>query len=146
MPRASVRFSALWRGLAAGIASTALLGCAATLDRGADFYRQGRYIDADQLFEHAEPGLSQLEGRERARYALYRGATYLALGDSAGARRWLGYGARLGAPALSGLSGEEQQLLRDGLRALGSFAGWSAASSAAASSAGLAVRAVRLSP
>jgi len=106
---------------------------------------QGRYIDADQLFEHAEPGLSQLELGERARYALYRGATFLALGDSAGAQRWLGYGARLGRPALSGLSLEEQQLLRDSLRALGTVALWSTASSAAAGGAGLATQAVRLS-
>jgi hypothetical protein len=107
---------------------------------------QGRYIDADQLFEHAEAGLSQLELGERARYALYRGATYLALGDSAGAQRWLGYGARLGAPALSGLSLQEQQLLHDSLRALGSLAVWSTASSATAVGTGLAARAVRFSP
>ena len=74
--------------MAAAIASTALLGCASSaLNRGADFYRQGRYIDADELFEHAEPGLSRLQVEERARYALYRGATYLALGDAFTAQR-----------------------------------------------------------
>jgi hypothetical protein len=133
--------------MTAAIAGAALLGCAAsTVNRGANFYSQGRYIDADQLFEQTEPGLAQLDVEERARYAVYRGATYLALGDSSGAQRWLGYGSRLGGPALSALSVEEQQLLRDGLRAVGGMPAWSAASSAAAAGVGLAARTVRLNP
>jgi hypothetical protein len=132
----------MWQGLvAAALASTALLGCTVSaVNRGADFYTQGRYIDADQLFEQTEPALLQLEVEERARYALYRGATYLALGDSAGAQRWFGYGSRLGGAALSALSVQEQQLLRESLRSLGGARAWSAAGSAAAYGPGLAVQ------
>ncbi|MEO8183256.1 MAG: hypothetical protein ABI895_30860 [Deltaproteobacteria bacterium] len=153
--------------MAAAIASTALLGCGnSAVSRGADFYRQGRYIDADQLLEHAEPGLLRLEVQERARYALYRGATYLALGDAVTAQRWLGYGSRLGGAALSALSEQEQQLMRDSLGSLGGAGVWSTASSvaatgvaatgvaatgvaatgAAAAGAGLAAPSVRLNP
>ena len=149
MRRASARCcSALClRSWAAVIASAAVLGCAtSTVNRGADFYRQGRYIDADQLFEQAEPELAQLAVEERARYALYRGATYLALGDSSGAQRWLGDDSRLRGSALSALSGEEQQLLRASLRTLGGFPVWNAASNAAPMGAGLAAQSVRLSP
>lgn len=147
MSRAAARNgSPIWRGLmAAAIASAALLGCAASpVSRGADFYLQGRYIDADQLFEQAEPGFSQLAEAERARYALYRAATYLALGDYLGAQRWLTYGARLRGTGFSALSGPDQQLLQASLRSIGGLPVWTAASDTAA--AGLAARAGWLSP
>ncbi|MEY4546222.1 MAG: hypothetical protein RL685_2417 [Pseudomonadota bacterium] len=80
----------------ATLAAIALLGCAASpVSRGAEFYRQGRHIDAAQVFEHGEPRLSQLELGERARYALYRGSNYLALGDRDTASGWLAYVAGL---------------------------------------------------
>jgi hypothetical protein len=133
--------------MGAVLASAALLGCvASTVHRGADFYMQGRYIDADALFEQTEPGLSQLQVAERARYAVYRAATYLALGDSAGAQRWLGYGSRLGPAALADLSADEQKLLSESLRAFGGGPAWGAASSSAAAGAGLAAQSLRLSP
>ena len=146
MRRASVRSSATWRGfVAAALASATLAGCAASrVNRGADFYMQGRYIDADQLFEQTEPGLAHWNVDERARYALYRGATYLALGDFSGAQRWLGYGSRLGGPAV--FSDEERGLLRDSLRTLGGNAGWGAAAGATTVGVGLAAQAVRLGP
>jgi hypothetical protein len=88
------------------------------VNRGADFYRQGRYIDADQLFEHHEPELVDYDAGDRARYGLYRGATYLALGDAEGARRWLGYGAQTAGAATQELSALELGLLHDSVRAL----------------------------
>jgi hypothetical protein len=128
--------------LTAAVASAVLLGCAAsTVNRGADLYLEGRYIDADQLFEQAAPGFSHLPVEERARYALYRGATYLALGDSAGAQGWLAYGSRLGRSAFSA---EEQQLLGASLRAVGGFPVWNAASQAAVVGPGLAAPSLRL--
>ena len=90
-----------WRG--AGWNRAALLVWAAaassacgssTVQQGAEFYVEGRYIDADQVFEQTELQLPSFAADERAQYGLYRGATLLALGDHERARRWLAYGAR----------------------------------------------------
>ena len=78
------------------------LGCASSsVTRGAEFYAQGRYIDAAQVFEYDERNLPAYGPQDRARYALYRGATLRALGDHEGARQWLAYGKRLGARSFS---------------------------------------------
>lgn len=132
----------------AALAAIALLGCATSpLSRGAEFYRQGRHIDADQVFEHGESTLSQLELGERARYALYRGSNYLALGDRDTAGRWLAYGAGLDR-ASGAFSSEERALLQSGLRATSHTAAVRGAASISVASklgTGLAVRG-RLSP
>ncbi|MEY2936277.1 MAG: hypothetical protein RL033_7026 [Pseudomonadota bacterium] len=134
--------------LLAALAAIALLGCATSpVSRGAEFYRQGRHIDADLVFEHGEPTLSQLELGERARYALYRGSNYLALGDRDTASRWLAYGAGLDHTA-GALSSEERTLLQSGLRATSGVAPARGAASISVASklgTGLAVRG-RLSP
>jgi hypothetical protein len=111
------RWRSSWQALApVVVASALLLGCSASaVNRGADFYIQGRYIDADQLFEHHEVNLADYGAGERARYALYRGATYLALGDSANARRWL---SSRELSIRASLSSAEQRLLLHSLRAL----------------------------
>jgi hypothetical protein len=98
------------------LASTALLsGCvASSVQRGAEFYMQRRYIDAAQVFEHSERQLQELEDAERAEYSLYRGATFLALGNRDGARQWLS-GARLG---WAHLSARDRALLTDSLRVI----------------------------
>jgi hypothetical protein len=115
--------------------------------RGADFYQQGRYIDADQVFEHSEAQLASWGTSERARYGLYRGLTYLALGDQSLARRWLRYGATLDEAELDRLSAAERQLLSESLRAVGGpAAALNTASSGAAAGAGLVTRSVRLAP
>jgi hypothetical protein len=123
------------------------LGCArSSVTRGADFYQQGRYIDADQLFEHTEPLLPSWDVSERARYGLYRGLTYLALGDLPLAHRWVRYGATLDASALQRLTAGERELLSESLRAVGAAATLNAASSGTAAGAGLVTRAVQLRP
>jgi hypothetical protein len=134
---------------AAAVACLTSLGCSrSSVTRGADFYQQGRYIDADQIFEHSEQNLASWEGGERARYGLYRGLTYLALGDVTMARRWLRYGAALDAAALDQLTAAERGLLSESLRALAApAAALNAASTGAAAGAKLVVtRSVRLAP
>jgi hypothetical protein len=80
----------------------ALCGCGeAALNRGADFYMQQRYIDAAQVFEHAERSLTNYGADDRARYGLYRGATLFALGDTDRARHWLTYSAESVTSSLS---------------------------------------------
>lgn len=86
--------------------------CGSAVSRGAEFYTQGRYIDAAQVFEHTEHELSSYSEAERARYALYRGATLLALGYEDDARHWLNYGSAL---ALESLEEGERSALFDAL-------------------------------
>jgi hypothetical protein len=101
------------RGSVASVLSAlclALLGCGASaLNRGADFYTQGRYIDAAQVFEHTEADLAGYDGAERARYGYYRGATLLALGYTDDARHWLSYGGAFAVTSLS--AGEREHLI-----------------------------------
>lgn len=111
--QARVRFAASLRLAALCAAAT---GCAATcVERGAEFYGERRYIDAAQVFEHNERQLAAYEAKERAEYAVYRGATFLALGDRKGARQWLDYGARIGDGLLSP---EARTLLVQSMRAV----------------------------
>jgi hypothetical protein len=132
---------------AAAVAYFTLLGCTrSAVTRGADFYQQGRYIDADQMFEQTEPQLASWDATERARYGLYRGSTYLALGDVSRARRWLRYGMA-DAAALERLTAAERELLSESLRTLaGPGAALNAASSGTAAGLGLVTRSVQLGP
>lgn len=75
---------------------------------------QRRYIDAAQVFEHCERQLPGWEEGARAEYALYRGATFLALGNKDAARVWL-EGAQRG---WTHLSASDRALLADSLRAV----------------------------
>jgi hypothetical protein len=133
---------------AVAVACFTWLGCArSAVTRGADFYQQGRYIDADQLFEQNEPLLASWEAIERARYGLYRGLTYLALGDLSMARHWLRYGALLDASALERLTPAERELLFQSLLTVGGpAAALNTASSGAAAGAGLVTHSVHLGP
>ena len=146
--RAATRRAAAYEAIAAAaVACFAWLGCApSAVTRGADFYQQGRYIDADQLLEQTEPLLASWSVSERARYGLYRGSTYLALGDLPMAQRWLRYGAALDASTLDELSLSERQLLSESVRAVGGPAALNAASSGTAAGAELVTRSVRLTP
>jgi tetratricopeptide (TPR) repeat protein len=104
--------------LAALLAQSA---CATSaLHRGAELYVEGRYIDADQVFEQTEPQLADYAAEERAHYGLYRGATLAALGDHQRARRWLAYGVRFDR---AGYSSGERALLERSLRDVSSVSG-----------------------
>jgi hypothetical protein len=96
----------------AALCSVCLAACGSAVGRGAEFYTQGRYIDAAQLFEHTEHSLQSYSEPERARYGLYRGATLLALGDANEARHWFNYGSAL---ALESLEEGERSTLFEAL-------------------------------
>ncbi len=91
--RASTRRAFAFAGSVA-FAVTALLlstGCGSPVSRGTVLYRQQNYIEAAEAFEHTQGRLVAMEPVERARYGLYRGLTFIALGDLRGAERWLDY-------------------------------------------------------
>lgn len=98
-PRLGLCSLRVW--IAAAICAICCCSCGSAVNRGAEFYTQGRYIDAALVFEHAEARLESYGDAERARYGLYRGATLLALGYAEGARHWLDYGSALALHSLS---------------------------------------------
>lgn len=59
--------------------------------RGTSLYHDGQYVEAADVFERTEMRLRTASSAERARFGLYRGATFLKLGDVPHAARWLGY-------------------------------------------------------
>jgi hypothetical protein len=69
-------------------------GCHGTFGAGVRDYDHARYPEAIEELREAEPHAASWRGRDRARYALYRGLTHLALGDRRETLRWLGEAKR----------------------------------------------------
>src|SRR5438045_177907 len=65
------------------------------VQRGADLYGAGRYVEADEVFERSQPRVARAPLAERAAYAAYRGATFIALGDLRHAQYWLAVASEL---------------------------------------------------
>lgn len=108
---------------ALAIASLALLmsGCAGHfVARGSDLYDDGHYVEAAEVFERTEARLATCSTSERARFGLYRGATFLKLGDVEHAARWLGYARSIKNSEPDALGSDDSQLLDASLKALGS--------------------------
>ncbi len=70
------------------------VGCAGSFASGIRDYDHGRYPEALEQMSEIEADASAWRGLDRARYALYRGLTHLALGDRAATLRWLGEAKR----------------------------------------------------
>jgi hypothetical protein len=98
----------------------ALTACGAShyVQRGADLYCEGRYVEADEVFEHSEPRVARAPIEERAAYAAYRGATFVALGDLRHAQHWLGIATELERAHPGALRAEERLFLDGAWRAL----------------------------
>jgi hypothetical protein len=87
--------------------------------RGAALYEDAHYVEAAEVFEQTEERLSSSSSAERARFGLYRGATFLKLGDTAHAARWLGYARSTVKSDPDALSDDDLALLGASLKALG---------------------------
>ena len=93
------------------------LGCAPHyVNRGTELYAGGRYIEAAEIFERTEPRLATSSPPERCRYALYRGATLLALGDEPRGESWLRYCNQILQTEPEALSQAEHTMLGRALR------------------------------
>lgn len=107
------------------LAASALLmlaGCGGHfVTRGADLYDDGRYVEAAEVFERTEQRLAQSPAEERARFGLYRGATFLKLGDAVHAARWLGYARSVVSSDPDALNGDEHAMLESSLKAVASI-------------------------
>jgi hypothetical protein len=98
----------------------ALSGCGANhyVQRGADLYGEGRYVEADEVFERSEPRVARATMEQRAAYATYRGATFVALGDLQRAQHWLGIASEIEHEYPGSLRVEQRAFLDGAWRAL----------------------------
>jgi tetratricopeptide (TPR) repeat protein len=104
----------------AGALALLLSGCGAHfVSRGSSLYQDGHYVEAAEVFEQTERRLDGCSSRERARFGLYRGATYLKLGDTPHAARWLGYARAIESSEPNALNRSDSALLDASLQALG---------------------------
>jgi hypothetical protein len=81
--------------------------CSGSFGAGVRAYDHGRYPEALEELRSAERDAVRARGRDRVRYALYRGLTHLALGDREGTRRWLGEAKRAADQSPTLLSDED---------------------------------------
>jgi hypothetical protein len=89
------------------------------VSRGTDLYSDGRYVEAAEVFERTEARLAESSSGERARFGLYRGATFLKLGDAVHAARWLGYARSVVTQHPDALGSSDAALLEASLQTLG---------------------------
>lgn len=86
-------------------------------------FDEARYAEAARAFRELEPELGGFSRQERARYALYRGLTHLALGDSRPAERWLVYAKAASERDPELLDGIELRRLRAAWYSMGRMPG-----------------------
>ena len=86
--RSVPRVEAVW-GLFATAALAALAGCAGPLARAEAQFTDGQYPAAKQALAALESESRTWDAASRAEYALYRGLTLAALGDSSRGAAWL---------------------------------------------------------
>lgn len=81
-------------------------------------YREGRYIEAAEMFELTEQRLAASDPAIRAEYGLYRGLTFLRLDDLRSAREWLSYAFTVEQSGSGLLDSDEHTLLDHGWKEL----------------------------
>jgi hypothetical protein len=87
------------------------------VQRGADLYGEGRYVEADEVFARSEPRIEHAALEQRAAYAAYRGATFVALGDLQHAQHWLTMASEIEHAHPGTLRPEERSFLEGAWRA-----------------------------
>jgi hypothetical protein len=80
---------ARWSFAFALVAALSAFGCAGSFGAGVRDYDHGRYPEALEELRTAECDAQAWHSSDRARYALYRGLTHLALGARPAAVYWL---------------------------------------------------------
>jgi len=89
-----------------------LSGCGGHyVNRGADLFADGRYVEAAEVFERTQHRLPKSDADEQARYGLYRGATLFLLGDFAHAQQWLAYAYEVERKSPGALDREDRAFL-----------------------------------
>jgi len=99
----------------------ALTACGSShyVQRGADLYGEGRFVEADEVFARSEPRIARAPLEQRAAYAAYRGATFIALGDLPHAYHWLSMASEIERSQPGTLRSRERAFLDGAWRAYG---------------------------
>jgi len=87
------------------------------IQRGADLYGEGRYVEADEVFARSEPRVARAALEQRAAYAAYRGATFIALGDLPHAQHWLSMASEIERANPGTLRADDRAFLEGAWRA-----------------------------
>lgn len=95
-----------------------MAACSPYVNRGEVLYREGRYIEAAEVFELTEAKLRASSSEICAEYGLYRGLTYLRLDDLRSAHVWLTYASTVEKQRPGQLTTDERSLLDQGWREL----------------------------
>ncbi|HEY0463959.1 MAG TPA: hypothetical protein VGC79_07110 [Polyangiaceae bacterium] len=103
----------LGASLTAGLVLLTACGSAHYVQRGADLYGEGRYVEADEVFARSEPRVAHAALEQRAAYAAYRGATFVALGDLPHAQHWLSVATEI-ERARPGTLAKDERVFLDG--------------------------------
>jgi hypothetical protein len=111
------QFAVLEASVAACFMALTACGSGHYVQRGADLYGEGRYVEADEVFARSEPRVAQAAPEQRAAYAAYRGATFVALGDLPHARHWLSMASEIERRQPGTLRTEERAFLDGAWRA-----------------------------
>lgn len=101
------------------LVSSLIFGCASPLTEAQSSFDEARYPDAVGEFAALAPDLPRLDQHELFQYALYRGLSHLALGDSAPAERWLTLAKRMTDEAPRLATATERGRLLSARRAMG---------------------------
>ena len=100
-----------------------LTACASPLREARTSFDEARYPDAAAQYRALGPRAAHLSEPELFEYALYRGLSHLALGDSVPARRWLAAAKRLSERSPGVANSDEQGRLMAAWRAMGFMPG-----------------------
>jgi tetratricopeptide (TPR) repeat protein len=122
MCSAVVRQRSRLSALVLGVSLFAMACGSHYVSRGSALYADGRYVEAAEVFERTEVRLASSSDRERARFGVYRGATFLKLGDVPHAARWLGYARSIVKRDKDALDDDDLALLESALHAVGTLA------------------------
>jgi tetratricopeptide (TPR) repeat protein len=105
--------------LALLLGAVLLAGCEGYVKRGSALYAERRYIEAAEVFERTEARLQESSPQQRAEYGLYRGLTFMVLGDLPSAHRWLAYAQEVERTSPGALPDDRRAQLEQGWSALG---------------------------
>jgi hypothetical protein len=100
------------------IAIGAFTGCAGPLAQGEGAFRRGDYPEAKRLLAGLESNMRAGSGTGHAEYALYRGLTFAALGDTTRADSWLEEARAIEEARPGSLSSDDAHRLETALAAL----------------------------
>lgn len=103
--------------------SLLLVGCSTPLTEARTSFDEARYPDALAHYRAMAPSVGQLAEPELFQYALYRGLSHLALGDSVPAQRWLTIAKRLSEATPSLATHDEQGRLMAAWASMGFMPG-----------------------